>query len=65
MHKENISLVITVDNGITSLEEAKYAKDLGIDLIITDHHHALDDLPDAYAVINPQVSPNYSFKGLA
>jgi single-stranded-DNA-specific exonuclease len=38
---------------------------LGIDLIITDHHHALEILPDAYAVINPQVSLNYEFKGLA
>ena len=63
--EEWVSLVITVDNGITSLAEADYAKELWIDLIITDHHHALDTLPSAYAVINPQVSPNYPFKGLA
>lgn len=60
-----ISLVITVDNGITSIQEALYAKTLWIDLIITDHHHALDEIPQAFAVINPQVSPNYPFKWLA
>ena len=60
-----MSLIITVDNGITSVQEAEYAKELGIDLIITDHHHKLDQVPDSYALINPQVSPNYSFKGLA
>ena len=65
MHEEWVSLIITVDNWITSLAEAEYAKSLGIDLIITDHHHALDTIPDAYAVINPQVSPNYPFKWLA
>ena len=65
MKKEGVDLVITVDNWITSLAEANYAKELWITLIITDHHHALDTLPDAYAVINPQVSPNYPFKGLA
>ena len=65
MKEEGVSLVITVDNWITSIAEAEYAKELGIELIITDHHHALDTLPDAYAVINPQVSPNYPFKGLA
>lgn len=65
MKKQKIQLIITVDNGITSLAEAEYAKELGIDLIITDHHHALETIPDAYAVINPKISPQYSFKGLA
>jgi single-stranded-DNA-specific exonuclease len=36
-----------------------------MDLIITDHHQPVESLPDAIAVINPQVSPNYPFKGLA
>lgn len=65
MHANQVKLIITVDNGITSIAEAAYAKELGIDLIITDHHHALETLPDAYAVINPQISPQYPFKGLA
>lgn len=57
--------MITVDNGITSIEEAFYAKTIGIDLIVTDHHHPLNELPAAIAVINPNCSPNYPFKGLA
>ena len=65
MKEEGVSLVITVDNWITSLAEAEYAKELGMDLIITDHHQPVESLPDAIAVINPQVSPNYPFKGLA
>lgn len=58
----NCSLIITVDNGITSVQEASYAKEKWIDMIITDHHSALDILPDAYAVVNPQTSPDYPFK---
>ncbi len=65
MKKKGVQLVITVDNGITSVNEAQYAKQIGIDLVITDHHHALDRVPEAVAVINPQVSPKYDFKGLA
>lgn len=65
MKSKWIDLVITVDNGIASLEEALYAKQLGIDLIITDHHQDLESIPQAIAVVNPQVSPNYPFKWLA
>ena len=54
--------MITVDNGITSIEEAFYAKTIGLDLIITDHHHPLNELPNALAVINPHCSPHYPFK---
>ena len=57
-----VSLVITVDNGITSVEEALYAKQIWLDMIITDHHKNLDTIPEAIAVINPQVSPEYEFK---
>ena len=46
-------LIITVDNGIVAVEEAKLAKELGIDLIITDHHTLRDSVPDALAVIDP------------
>lgn len=56
------SVVITVDNGITANQEAKHAKEIGLDLIITDHHHLVGDLPDAYAVINPQVSEKCTYK---
>lgn len=65
MKEQGVQLVITVDNGITALKEAAYAKQLGIELIITDHHQPLAELPDALAVINPLCSPNYPFKALA
>lgn len=63
--KKWVQLIITVDNGITSIKEALYAKEKNIDLIITDHHQDLESIPEAFAVINPQISPNYSFKWLA
>ncbi|BCD67305.1 single-stranded-DNA-specific exonuclease RecJ [Nitratiruptor sp. YY09-18] len=47
-------LIITVDNGISAIEAANYCKELGIDLIITDHHTPGTELPDAYAIINPK-----------
>ncbi|MEI8008713.1 MAG: DHH family phosphoesterase [bacterium] len=53
---------MTVDNGIASLQEAIYAKEQGVDLIITDHHQDLEAIPEAIAVVNPQISPNYPFK---
>jgi single-stranded-DNA-specific exonuclease len=55
-------LVITVDNGISAHIEAAYAKTLGIDMVITDHHLPWENLPDACAVINPQCSKDYPLK---
>lgn len=62
---KNCSLIITVDNGISAVEEAKYAKENNIDMIITDHHQHGETIPDAFAVITPLISPDYIFKGLA
>ncbi len=53
LHERGAKLVITVDNGINAVEETAYAKSLGMDLVITDHHHVGDVLPDAAAVVNP------------
>jgi single-stranded-DNA-specific exonuclease len=53
LKKAKTDLIITVDNGIVAVEEAKLAKELGIDLIITDHHALRDSIPDALAVIDP------------
>ncbi len=50
---EEVSLIITVDNGISAINEANYAKQLGIDLVITDHHQPSETLPKAVAVVNP------------
>src|SRR5256885_6485126 len=61
-----VRLVITVDCGITSIEPVRRAIDLGIDVIITDHHLPPGVLPDAAAVLNPkQPGCDYPFKELA
>ena len=65
MKEKWIDLTITVDNWITSIGEAKYAKEIWIDMIITDHHKNLEEIPDALAVVNPMVSPKYAFKYIA
>jgi len=53
MAEEGTTLVITVDTGITATEEVEYARELGIDVVITDHHECRNDLPRAIAVVNP------------
>ena len=60
-------ILITVDCGISAIEEVKYAKELGLEVIITDHHETLDELPkDAISVINPKRKDNkYPFTQLA
>ena len=64
---DGVQLVITVDCGIRSPNEARYAKSLGLDLIISDHHHPAEgELPPALAVINPkQPGDIYPDKDLA
>jgi single-stranded-DNA-specific exonuclease len=61
----NIKLVITVDNGITCLNEVKELQLAGIDVIITDHHEPGEELPEAYAIVHPKLSPNYPFQEIA
>ncbi len=54
---EGAKVIVSVDCGITAIEPALVAKELGVDLIITDHHNppeSMDDLPDAYAVVHPR-----------
>ena len=51
--EEGVRLIITVDCGITAVDEAKLCRQLGMDLVITDHHECKDVLPEAVAVINP------------
>ena len=60
------SLIITVDTGITANEEVEYAKGIGMDFVITDHHECRAELPKAAAVINPhRPDCQYPFKELA
>ncbi len=54
LHSQGISLIITVDCGITNITEAKRAREIGVDMIITDHHIPLERLPRAIAVVNPK-----------
>lgn len=54
LRSNGIRLVVTVDCGVRSLEEAQHAKELGLDLIISDHHHPKSVLPEAVALINPK-----------
>ncbi len=60
------SLIITVDTGITAVEECEYAKSIGLDVIVTDHHECKEVIPDAYAAIDPKRKDcGYPFKSLA
>jgi len=62
----NVKVVITVDCGITAVDEIEYAQSLGIDVILTDHHEPPVDLPKAHAIINPKVEGSgYPFRDLA
>ena len=64
--KKNYDLMITVDCGISAIEEVDFANELGIKTIITDHHETLDEIPKAIAVVNPKRRDNvYPFRGLA
>lgn len=63
---EGITLVVTVDCGTTAIKEAAFCRELGIDLVVTDHHQPGSGLPDAVAVVNPK-RPDcpYPYKELA
>ena len=64
--ERGVTLIISVDCGITALEEVALAKSRGIDFIITDHHEIQDQLPEAHAILNPRWSDaHYPDKNLA
>ncbi|MFE4711408.1 single-stranded-DNA-specific exonuclease RecJ [Paenibacillus sp. NPDC056722] len=64
--QQGVSLIITVDTGISAYQQIAYAKELGMDVIVTDHHEPPALLPEAYALINPKLPDcPYPFKGLA
>jgi len=65
IYDKGCRLIVTVDNGISAVEEAAFAASLGIDLIITDHHLPHDTLPQAVAIVDPRRADDHSpFKGL-
>ncbi len=66
LHQQGISLVISVDCGITALPQVKRANRIGLDVIITDHHTPLETIPAATAVVNPKlVESSYPFTELS
>ncbi|MBR7095056.1 MAG: single-stranded-DNA-specific exonuclease RecJ [Clostridia bacterium] len=66
LHSAGTSLIVTVDTGVTAIEEITYAKTLGIDFVVTDHHECLPTLPPAVAVLNPhRPDSRYPFRELA
>lgn len=66
IYEDGYRLMITVDCGISGIEEVEYANSLGIETIITDHHEPLDNLPNALAVIDPKIkNSKYPFNQLA
>ncbi len=56
LKKQEVDLIITVDNGISAVEEIDYAKNLGIETVVTDHHLPPEVLPNAIALVNPHLS---------
>lgn len=54
IYEQGASLLITVDNGVSGIDEVAYAKSLGMDIIITDHHEAGEQWPEADAIIHPR-----------
>lgn len=63
--EEKYDLMITVDTGITAMEDIEYAKSLGIDVIVTDHHEPMDTIPDCIAVVDcKRADSTYKFREL-
>lgn len=66
LHQQGISLVISVDCGITALAEVKKAQRKGLDIVITDHHTPLSEIPPARAIVNPKLpGSDYPFSELS
>ena len=67
LREQGVRLIITVDNGISSVEETALANSLGMDVVITDHHRPQSVLPEAVAVVDPHqedcTSPYREFSG--
>ncbi|WP_417104327.1 single-stranded-DNA-specific exonuclease RecJ [Hominenteromicrobium sp.] len=68
LKEQGVSLIVTVDNGISSVQEVARANELGIDVVVTDHHRPQEILPDAVAVVNAyrpdDTSPYKHFSGV-
>lgn len=66
LRREGATLLVTVDCGITGVEEVAFARSIGMDVVVTDHHECKEELPDAAAVVDPRRTDcPYPFKHLA
>ena len=69
LREEQVKLIITVDCGITAVEEAALCRELGLDLVITDHHECKEQLPQAVAIVDPHKPgdgyPHQNLSGVA
>ena len=66
LYRQGVSLVISVDCGITGVSQVRKAKRMGLDIIITDHHTPLPEIPPAIAIVNPKLpNSNYTFSELS
>jgi single-stranded-DNA-specific exonuclease len=66
LREDGVSLVVTVDCGITDVAEVKLARGLGMDVVVTDHHSPLDEVPETTAVVDAKLpASTYGFTGLA
>ena len=63
MHDDGVELIVTVDNGISAIPEAKRIKELGMELVVTDHHQPGPELPEALAVVDAHREDNTSRSG--
>lgn len=64
--QDGIGLIVTVDSGVSAFEEIARARDLGMEVVVTDHHECREELPDANAVVNPKrADSTYPFAELA
>ncbi|KOR38596.1 single-stranded-DNA-specific exonuclease RecJ [Planktothricoides sp. FACHB-1370] len=65
-YQEGVSLILTVDNGISAVEPVKRARELGLDVIVTDHHEVPKEIPPATAILNPKLIREESpYRGVA
>lgn len=63
---QGVGLIITIDCGVTAVEEIRYARELGVDVVVCDHHRAGEELPPAVAILDPKrPGCEYPFKELA
>ena len=66
IEQQEISLIVTVDNGVAGHEAIDLAQSMGVDVIVTDHHSLPEVLPDAHAIVHPEhPESDYPFKHLA